>query len=151
MPEGGIRKYFQSSTKPNPLRSGDGKPRVSTGNLASAFGIFCLFVTHEKGKEKPIMFARLTIVQVKPDKVDDVIKIYGDHVVPSAKGQKGYKGIFMLTDRKTGKGISITMWESEQDAVANEKSGYYQQQVGRFKDYFTKPPVQEGYEVSLQG
>lgn len=56
----------------------------------------------------------------------------------------------MLTDRKTGKGISIALWESEQDAVANEKSGYYQQQVGRFKDYFTKPPVQEAYEVSVQ-
>ena len=96
------------------------------------------------------MFARLTIVQVKPDKIDDVVKIYGDHVVPSAKAQKGYKGIFMLTDRKTGKGISISLWESEQDAIANDKSGYYQLQVGRFKDYFTKPPVQEGYEVSIQ-
>lgn len=38
------------------------------------------------------MFARLTIVQVKTDKVDEVIKIYGDKVVPAAKSQKGYKG-----------------------------------------------------------
>ena len=96
------------------------------------------------------MFARLTIVQVKAEQIDEVNKIYGDNVVPAAKSQKGYKGIFMLTDRKTGKGISISLWESEQDAIANEKSGYYQQQVGRFKDYFTKPPVQEGYEVSIQ-
>jgi len=96
------------------------------------------------------MFARLTIVQVKAGAMDEVLKIYGDHVVPSAKGQKGYKGILMLTDRKTGKGISITLWENEQDAVANEKTGYYQQQVGRFKDYFAEPPVQEGYEVSIQ-
>jgi heme-degrading monooxygenase HmoA len=96
------------------------------------------------------MFARLTIVQVKVDKIDEVVKIYGDNVVPAAKSQKGYKGILMLTDRKTGKGISIGMWESEQDAIANEISGYYQQQVGRFKDHFTKPPVQEGYEVSIQ-
>ena len=96
------------------------------------------------------MFARLTIVQVKPDDVDKVIKLYRDTVVPAAKSQKGYKGISLLTDRKTGKGISISLWESEQDAIANDKSGYYQQQVGRFKDYFTKPPVQEGYEVSIQ-
>lgn len=96
------------------------------------------------------MFARLTIVQVKVDKIDEGVKIYGDNVVPAAKSQKGYKGILMLTDRKTGKGISIAMWESEQDAIANEISGYYQQQVGRFKDHFTKPPVQEGYEVSIQ-
>ena len=96
------------------------------------------------------MFARLTIVQVKPDDVDKVIKLYRDTVVPAAKSQKGYKGISLLTDRKTGKGISISLWESEQDAIANDKSGYYQEQVGRFKDYFTKPPVQEGYEVSIQ-
>ena len=48
------------------------------------------------------MFARLTIVQVKPDDVDKVIKLYGDAVVPAAKSQKGFKGISLLTDRKTG-------------------------------------------------
>jgi len=107
-------------------------------------------LTHKRRKEELIMFARLTIVQVKADKMDEVIKIYGDQVVPAAKSQKGYKEILLLTDRKTGKGISITLWESEQDAIANDKSGYYQQQVARFKDHFTKPPVQENYEVSIQ-
>jgi heme-degrading monooxygenase HmoA len=96
------------------------------------------------------MFARLTIVQVNPEKTNEVVKIYGDNVVPAAKSQKGYKGILLLTDPKTGKGISISLWESEQDAIMNDQSGYYQQQVGKFKDYFTKPPVQEGYEVSIQ-
>lgn len=104
----------------------------------------------QERKKKPIMFARLTIVQVKAGTMDEVIKIYGDNVVPAAKSQKGYKGILLLTDRKTGKGISVALWESEQDAIANDKSGYYQEQVGRFKDYFAKPPVQEGYEVSIQ-
>jgi heme-degrading monooxygenase HmoA len=96
------------------------------------------------------MFARLTILQVKPDDLDEVVKIYRDKVVPAAKSQKGYKGALLLNDRKTGKGISIALWESEGDALENEKSGYYQEQVGRFKDYITKPPVREGYEVSVK-
>ena len=96
------------------------------------------------------MFARLTIVQVKPDKMDETIKIYEDSVVSAAKSQKGYKGAYLLTDPKTGKGISCTLWDNEEDAVANEQSGYYQEQVGKFKDFFTSPPVQEGYEVSVQ-
>jgi heme-degrading monooxygenase HmoA len=96
------------------------------------------------------MFARITIVQVEIDKMNGFIKSYGRLVVPAAKCQKGYKGDLLLTDPKTGKGISITFWESERDANENEISGYYQQQVGRFRDYFTKPPVKEGYEVSLQ-
>jgi hypothetical protein len=37
------------------------------------------------------MFARLTILQVKPDDLDEVVKIYRDKVVPAAKSQKGYK------------------------------------------------------------
>ncbi len=96
------------------------------------------------------MFARLTIVQVKIDKLDETVKIFEEGVIPAAKSQKGYRGGYLLTDRKTGKGMSITLWDSEEDAIANEQSGYYQEQVGKFKDFFTAPPVREGYEVSLQ-
>ncbi len=97
------------------------------------------------------MFARFTIVEVNVDKVDEVIKLYEDGVVPAAKSQKGYCGAYMFTNRKTGKGYSISLWESEEDAIANEQSGYYKEQVGKFAEYFTAPPVQEGYEVSVQG
>jgi heme-degrading monooxygenase HmoA len=97
------------------------------------------------------MFARFTIVEVNVDKVDEVIKLYEDGVVPAAKSQRGYCGAYMFTNRKTGKGYSISLWESEEDAIANEQSGYYKEQVGKFAEYFTAPPVQEGYEVSVQG
>ena len=96
------------------------------------------------------MFARLTTVQINIDKLDEATKIYGDSVIPAAKSQKGFRGAYLLTDRKTGKGISMTLWDSEEDAIANEQSGYYQEQLSKFKELFTAPPVREGYEVSLQ-
>ena len=96
------------------------------------------------------MFARFTIVQMKIDKFDEATKLYEDSVVPSAKSQKGFCGIYLFTDRKTGKGYSISLWDSEEDAVANEQSGYYKEQVGKFAEHFAAPPVQEGYEVSVQ-
>jgi heme-degrading monooxygenase HmoA len=101
-------------------------------------------------KEEYIMFARLTITQSKPEKHDEMVKIYEESVVPAAKSQKGYKGVYMLTDRKTGKGVSISLWDSEEDAIANEQSGYLQEQMAKFKDSFTAPPIQEGYEVVVQ-
>jgi heme-degrading monooxygenase HmoA len=97
------------------------------------------------------MFARLTTFQIKVDKMDETIRVYEESVVPAARSQNGYRGNYLLTDRKTGKGIAVTLWDSEQDAVANEQSGYYQEQVGKFKDVFTAPPVREGYEVTVQG
>jgi len=96
------------------------------------------------------MFARLTIVPVKIDKIDETVKIFKENVVPAAKSQKGFRGAYQLIDRKTGKGISITFWDSEDDAIANEQSGYYQEQLSKFKDCFAAPPVREGYEVTLQ-
>ena len=60
------------------------------------------------------MFARFTIVQVNVDTVDEVIKLYEDSVVPAAKSQKGYRGANLFTDRKTGKGYSITLHEIQE-------------------------------------
>ncbi len=96
------------------------------------------------------MFARLTIVQGKSDKVDEAVKIYNESVIPAMKSQKGFCGFYFLNERKTGKAISMTLWDSEEDAIANEQSGYYQEQLSKFKDLSTGEPVREGYEVSIQ-
>ena len=95
------------------------------------------------------MFARLTIVQTKADKMDEAVKVSKESVVPAAKSQKGFVGARLLTE-PNGKGVFITFWDTEEDAIANEKSGYYQEQLAKFKDLFAAPPVHEGYEVSLQ-
>jgi heme-degrading monooxygenase HmoA len=34
-------------------------------------------------------------------------------LLPTAKGIAGYKAAFLLADRKTGKGIVISLWDSE--------------------------------------
>jgi len=96
------------------------------------------------------MFARLTIVQIAIDKLDDTKKLFEESVIPAAKSQKGYRGAYLLTDSNTGKGVSIAFWDSEEDLIAGEDSGYYQEQLGKFKDYFTTPPVREIYEVSVK-
>ena len=96
------------------------------------------------------MFARVNLNQVSVEKVDEVIKIWEESIIPAAKSQKGFCGAYLLTDRKAGKGMAITLWDSEEDAIANEKSGYYQEQLNKFKNVFIVPPVRVGYEVSVQ-
>ena len=95
------------------------------------------------------MFARLTITQTKIDKLDEAVKVTKESVLPAAKSQKGFRGAYLLS-QPNGKAIMISLWETEEDAIANEKSGYYQEQLAKFKDMFTAPPVHEGYNVSLQ-
>ena len=97
------------------------------------------------------MFARLTRLQVEIATIDEALKLFEESVVPAAKSQKGYQGIYFMIDRKTGKAVVLTFWNSEEDALANEKSHYYQEQLVKFLGFLTEPSyIREGYEVSIQ-
>lgn len=95
------------------------------------------------------MFARVTVTHMQLDRLDEAITLFAESVIPAARAQKGFKDMYLLTDRATGKGLAIGFWESEADANANEQSGYYQEQVGKFRELFAAPPVREGYDVSV--
>lgn len=97
------------------------------------------------------MFARVTTVQIRPDTVDEATRIYNDSVIAAAKGQQGYVNTYMLTDRASGRGMAVTLWQTLEDLQASESSGYYQEQVAKFAPFLTAQPVREVYEVGAQG
>jgi heme-degrading monooxygenase HmoA len=97
------------------------------------------------------MYARVTFATAEPAKVDQTIKIMRDSILPAAKKQKGFKGLIYLTNRKTGKGMSIVLWNTEDDMKAGESSGFYQEQLAKEMPFLSGPPTMEHYEVSLKG
>lgn len=96
------------------------------------------------------MHARVVSIQVQSGKTDEAIAIYRDVVVPAAKQQKGFKSALLLTDPATGKGVSVTVWETEADLKASEASGYLQQQLTRLGATLAGPPIREAFVVSCQ-
>ena len=96
------------------------------------------------------MFARVITVQAQPGKVDEAAMLYRDSVIPAAKKQKGFSGAMLLTDPVTGKGISITLWETEADQKASEASGYVAQQLGKLASVLAGPPTRESFRVSAK-
>jgi heme-degrading monooxygenase HmoA len=101
-------------------------------------------------KEGEAMYARLTEFNIKPEKVEEGIELYRKSVVPAAKAQKGFAAVYLLTDRPTGKGMAITFWRTERDCLANEHNRYYQEQLAKFLDFFSSPPIRYGYEVTVK-
>jgi heme-degrading monooxygenase HmoA len=96
------------------------------------------------------MHARVVTVPVDPGKLDDMAKVWEESVLPAARGQRGFKGGMVLGKRETGDGISMTLWESEADMIAGERSGYYQEQVAKFGGIFAGKPVLKHYEVLVR-
>jgi heme-degrading monooxygenase HmoA len=101
-------------------------------------------------KEGHAMFVRQTIIQTATDKIDEAAKLFEESVIPAFRSQKGYQGASFISDRKTGKSICVSLWDSEQDAIANEKSHVYQEQLVKFMSLFTTDPFREGYELLVQ-
>ena len=97
------------------------------------------------------MYARVTLAQLQPGKVDELLQFLRDNVVPAAQRQQGFKGLLLLTDENTNKGIAIALWETEAAMAAGEASdGYYSVQLARGAHFFAAPPVREAYQVSIK-
>ncbi len=92
------------------------------------------------------MFARVATSQPRPDLVNDAIRNYHEQISSTVKNQKGFKGTLLLVDRKGGRTVGITLWESEADMRASEASG--SQSAGRpTKDTINAPTV-EHFEIA---
>lgn len=94
------------------------------------------------------MFARTTVMQGRPDTMNEAARIFSESVLPAAKLQKGFKGALFLTDPATGKGMSVTMWATEEDLKAGEASGYFKEQIAKFGPLLAGPPIRDVFVVS---
>ncbi len=95
------------------------------------------------------MYARIVTVTAQMDKLDALIGVYRDSIVPAAKQQKGFLGARLFVDRATGKGISVTRWQSKEDLEAGEANGFFQEQIAKITSMVAAPPLREIYEIAV--
>ncbi len=86
-------------------------------------------------------------VQVRPDDLPELARVYHDAVLPAFKGQQGFRGALLLSDADARRVVSITLWESEPDMRAGETSSYFQAQMERVERFFTAPSRREYFRV----
>ena len=97
------------------------------------------------------MYARVVTAQFKPGTFDEAVDLFRDSAMPEIKQQQGFKGALLLSDPNTGKGITITLWETEADAQASGVgSAHLQAQFAKVASLVAAAPVTETYEVALQ-
>ena len=96
------------------------------------------------------MYARVSTAELRPGRMDEVIDISRDSVLPAAQQQRGFRSGLWLTDRDANKIMIVSLWETREDMEAGERSGYYREQVGKFGGMLAGEVVREAYEVSIQ-
>ena len=94
------------------------------------------------------MIARVTTVDIQPSNADQVSSIYQSSIVPDITASQGNLGAYLLVDRATGHGLSVTFWDAVANAQAYESSGTYRAQVAKVAQFFTSAPSLATYEVT---
>lgn len=96
------------------------------------------------------MYAIAVSSQIQIDKIDKAASIFRDSVVPAYQQMNGFTSALLLIDPATGKGIGISLWESEADRAAVQTSGALQEQLAKFAAVLTAPPAPNTYQVMVQ-
>jgi heme-degrading monooxygenase HmoA len=96
------------------------------------------------------MFARITLFEIDTVRIslDEVLERFKELIVPEVRKQEGYQGMYVMRTPE-GKGVIMSLWASEEAAVAGVTSGYYDEQVAKFVAVFRAPPGREHYEVVI--
>ena len=94
------------------------------------------------------MIARITLFEIDTLRIslDDALEKFRELIVPETRKQEGYKGLYVMRTPE-GKGLVMSLWESEEAATAGLMSGYYEEQVAKFVTLFLSPAGRESYEV----
>jgi heme-degrading monooxygenase HmoA len=92
------------------------------------------------------VYARATTYRGSPEQVQEAIVHYQEGI-PSIREISGNRGAFLLVDRSVGKGVGVTLWESEEAMQASRKRADELRQQAR-EPGGEIDPVDE-YEVAI--
>jgi hypothetical protein len=90
------------------------------------------------------MHARVTKFEGSPEQVDAAIKLVKETIAPGAKRLEGFRGGYWLLDRASGKGFSVTLFNSESDIDKSEDAAA---QLRAKASSFARITAVERYEV----
>ena len=95
------------------------------------------------------MFVRMTFTKIDPASAEAVRALYyRDEIRGVLERQKGHRFHHLLESVDVaGEGVSVTAWDSREDAEAYEMSGAYEELVAMFTEFYTGPARLRSYEV----
>jgi heme-degrading monooxygenase HmoA len=68
------------------------------------------------------MHARVTTLEVAPDRFDDATRFTQEQVLPQLQQMDGFKGFVTLGDRQSGRVRGVAFWESEEALHATDEA-----------------------------
>ena len=95
------------------------------------------------------MFANVSRVRLQPGKMEEGPTFWQQTILPVLKQLQGFRGLIVLGDPQSNKGMALLLWESEADGEAALNSRALQQAFEPGMAMLAGQPELEGYQVGL--
>lgn len=97
------------------------------------------------------MYARIIQMTGRPETADEAIKLWREVVLPAARQRPGFRNVHLFVDRSTGKAISLSLWDTEEDMLGGEVNGYLHGILSQLEGWVTEAPLVEHYDMVVRG
>jgi hypothetical protein len=94
------------------------------------------------------MYARITMANIVPGKLDEAIQIWQQEVLPSLQQQAGFAGVRFMASRTANKLVGVALWHNEADYDASEAMTLGLR--AKFATVMAGPPEIGKYEVIVE-
>ena len=71
------------------------------------------------------MFARVTQYAVRAERLQQAHHAIEEHLVPALRMQDGYSGGLLLANPESGKMLTVSLWENEQEMHATDEASHW--------------------------
>lgn len=93
------------------------------------------------------MYTRLVECRIRPESMDDAINVLRNQVFPNLKNSQGFAdGVGLISDTDTDVLLSITFWNTKQDAERYYRE-HYARNVDLIRPYLNGEPTTRTFNV----
>ena len=96
------------------------------------------------------MHARLIKYHVSFGKADDFLALYKAEVLPALQKQDGFLEVSFGVNTAHNKVITLVVFDSEENTLKSEQTGYLAEQMSKAMPLLDYPPVVEHYDLPLR-
>lgn len=93
------------------------------------------------------MYARVVQFQLKPEAVEQGVRVLREQVLPDLGQEPGYRSSQMLVERELGDVLVVSLYDTEEGARLRDEPGF-RRRLGMLAGLLTDRPRPSFYEVA---
>ena len=83
-------------------------------------------------------FVRIVSARVEAGKFEELKKRFDEEIKPALMATKGCRAVFLVENvKRRSRALSVTLWDSEADAIRHELSGAFDEMVAKVSEFFS--------------